>query len=219
MSPVPELWLFGSAARGDTDPLSDIDLLVTGQLNAAVVEGLSFPKGQVSLVRYEWDELRHMASYGSLFLHHLREEGRPLGQTSKSELAMLLETLPPYQRADRELASFGVVLGDVEHALQGDHAPAFELSVISTALRHACILGCYAIGKPTFGRHTAFEVFLKHAGYEDLLRDAQRLYDFRLYEDQRAPAPYPASTRDVQLWLVRARYILRAVEGAIRDGG
>jgi predicted nucleotidyltransferase len=212
VSAASEIWLYGSWARGDTDPVSDIDVLVAGELKEQALVHVPYPHEQLSIVRYDWRELEHMAVYGSLFLHHVRLEGRPLVSAAESRLSALLETLPRYERADRELASFVTVLDDVERALVGDHSPAFELSVIATALRHACILGCYAIGRPTFGRESAFRTFLGETGFDELIPPSQLLYRFRLYEDGRAPAPFEASTEDVRSWLEKARQVLGVVE-------
>jgi predicted nucleotidyltransferase len=211
MSATSELWLFGSVARGDTDDLSDVDVLVAGELEPQALSDLPYPKERMSLVRYDWPELRQMAGYGSLFLHHLRLEGKLLFSPHESELAVLLEGLPQYRRAQQELSTFVRVLADVNDALNGDHSPEFELSVIATALRHSCILGCYAVGEPKFGRRSAFELFLRRSGREDLVEAAQELYEFRLYEDGRGTRPYRATTADVRLWLVRAREVLAAV--------
>jgi predicted nucleotidyltransferase len=212
-----EVWLYGSAARGDTDSLSDVDVLVAGKPDAAVLLQLPYRRPQLSVVQYDWEELELMASYGSLFLHHVRLEGQPMRAEGESRLSALLDGLPHYDRAARELASFVSVLDDVESSLAGDHSPAFELSVIATALRHSCILGCYAIGRPTFGRVSAFEVFLTHGGFDALLEEVQQLYFFRLHEDLRAPAPFEATTDDVRLWLSRTRKVVAAVERALDD--
>jgi predicted nucleotidyltransferase len=211
----PEFWLYGSAARGDVDGLSDIDVLVVGEFDECDLAQLPYPKERLSIVRYDWAELEHMAAYGSLFLHHVSLEGRPLG--NRSRLSALLDGLPRYVRAHRELASFVTVLDDVEGSLTRDHSPTYELSVIATALRHACILGCYAINRPSFGRASAFAVFLLHAGLGAMVDDAQRLYGFRLHEDGRAPAPFDPSTEDVRLWLAQARMVIAEVARYLDD--
>jgi predicted nucleotidyltransferase len=208
----PEFWLYGSVARGEVDGLSDIDVLVVGEFEERDLAQLPYPKERLSIVRYDWAELEHMAAYGSLFLHHVSLEGRPLVVARNgSRLSTLLDGLPRYVRAHRELASFVTVLEDVERSLARDHSPTYELSVIATALRHACILGCYAIDRPRFGRASAFAVFLPHAGLGAMVEDAQHLYGFRLCEDGRAPAPFDASTKDVSVWLSRARMVVAEV--------
>jgi hypothetical protein len=44
-----------------------------------------------------------------------------------------------------------------------------------------------------------------------MVEDAQHLYGFRLCEDGRAPAPFDASTKDVSVWLSRARMVVAEV--------
>lgn len=215
MTEAPEVWLFGSAARGDTDARSDVDLLVAGRVDEVVLEDLGFPAAAVSIVHYSWPELEHMATYGSLFLQHVHVEGRLVLGDDPSRLRTLMTAMPRYARAHSELASFQQVLDDVERSIANDHVPAFELSVIATALRHACILGCYAIGYPAFGRNSAFAVFLEHARRVEDVAAAQQLYEFRLHEDGRAPVPFAASTNDVERWLTNAREILADVEGSL----
>ena len=66
--------LFGSQARGDAKPSSDIDiLLVTTEPVKKHVN-----KGQVSLSFYSLEDLRMKASEGDLFLYHVLHEGRVL---------------------------------------------------------------------------------------------------------------------------------------------
>jgi hypothetical protein len=215
MMETAEVWLFGSTARGDTDELSDVDVLVAGSLDPSVLQSLDLPQGRLSIVRYEWPELRHMAAYGSLFLHHVRLEGRPLQPAGGPALTDLLSRLPAYERAERELHSFEAVLADVESAVAGDHSPPFELAVIATTMRHACILGCYAIGQPTFGRRAAFSVFLRHVDRGSLVESANRLYHFRLFEDGRSAIPYRPTTRDVMQWLRITSRVIEEVQFAI----
>jgi hypothetical protein len=216
MSADSEVWLFGSAARGDVDARSDVDVLVAGPIEDATLDELDYPADILSIVQYSWAELEHMAGYGSLFLQHVRAEGRPVCADGSSRLWALMTPMSSYKRADSELASFGLVVEDVERSLMTDHSPAFELSVIATALRHACILGCYAIGRPTFGRNSAFEVFLEHVGRPHLVSEAQRVYEFRLYEDGRAPTPFDPTTDDVRSWLGTARTVLVDVGRSLR---
>jgi nucleotidyltransferase-like protein len=212
MSHGSEVWLFGSVARGDTDSRSDVDVLVAGVLPDGTLECLPYARDRLSIVQYGWDEVEHMAAYGSLFLHHLRLEGRPALGSESQRLRAMLEALPPYLRAERELASFEDVLEDVERSVARDHAPAFELSVVATALRHACILGCYAIGQPTFGRASAFRVFLSSIHETRLIAPAQRLYEFRLHEDGRGAPPFEAKTEHVTYWIRTARKVIAHVK-------
>src|SRR6478609_7822845 len=85
--------LYGSAARGDSDNLSDIDILI---IDDDPHRQYFYP--DASVVRYEWSEIAEMKTYGSLFLRHLRQHSRILdgnivGKISYTEL---LEQVPSY---------------------------------------------------------------------------------------------------------------------------
>jgi Nucleotidyltransferase domain len=69
--------LYGSHARGDATPTSDIDLLqIVPQFSR------SYVLGPTTVVAYTPDQLRSMAKGGSLFAWHLRTEGRVLDDPS-----------------------------------------------------------------------------------------------------------------------------------------
>jgi hypothetical protein len=207
-----EVWLYGSSARGDRDHSSDVDLLVIGQGDVDWKEVELPARERLSISRYAWEEVEHMAEYGSLFLHHVREEGYPLRQAGGGRLRRLLSRMGPYARADRELACFSAVLDDVDDSTDGDCSPPFELSVIATAVRHASILGCYLIGDPSFGRTSAFRTLLPQLGYAPAFVDeVVDLYSFRRADDEGRELSNRASTEDVRLWVMRVRRIIDQV--------
>src|SRR5215510_14420602 len=94
------IWLYGSHARGDVDANSDRDVLVVGSASRDEVLELGDLNPNPSVSQYEWSEIEGMAEYGSLFLHHLRLEGRRVfeGPFSSGKLAHLLDNLRPYAR-------------------------------------------------------------------------------------------------------------------------
>ena len=202
--------MYGSVARGDVDDRSDIDLLMVGDVDAypdplagdATVAALVADGHEPSTMRFTWREVEAMAAYGSLFLHHVKLEGRPLVSQPDDPLTTLLEALPPYRRATQEMEAFQVVLDDVQRSILGPHGPAFELGVVATALRHAFILGCYVTGEPDFGRTSPFRRLCPILNRPlRTASDLATLYEFRLYQQGRAPAPFAATTNDVCMWL------------------
>jgi hypothetical protein len=178
--------MYGSAARGDADELSDVDLLVVADADEKTDLAMTaFSQDVVSVSRYAWDEIAAMVGYGSLFLHHVRQEGRALLEERPPRLRQLLEELPPYKRADQELESFSHVVADVRTSIEGDYSPQFELAVLGTAARHAAILGCYLIGTPRFGRDEPFRLLLPRFGYTgEEVSDFERLYRYRVSENR-----------------------------------
>jgi hypothetical protein len=154
-----EVWLYGSVARGSHTVRSDLDVLVVSDAEV----GAAFLKSAVSNLpqqqhlaarRYTWDEVAQMADYGSLFLVHLKLEGRRLTPIDgDSALSALLAKLPPYRLEDRDARGFWEALEDVEWGLddaQDMDDIAFELGVLATVIRHCSILACYKLRDPQF---------------------------------------------------------------------
>ena len=151
------VWLYGSHSRGDTRSDSDVDLLAIGDLEQGFAEEVLFrsPKEKISVSHYSWSEIAAMSGYGSLFLQHVRGEGRPLfeGERVEHRLLKLLSDMGPYRLASRDVGAFRRVAQDVSEALtHQDVSIAYELSVLGTLIRHASILGCFLLGSPCFSR-------------------------------------------------------------------
>jgi hypothetical protein len=123
MSKDFELWLYGSNARGDVDVISDFDLLLVAD---SEISPRDIPPEKRDLLtfgsvsRYDWKEVEGMAKYGSLFLHHIRLEGRCLGSSSTSVLSLrtILSQLPPYQRVKSDLRAFQTTVDDIRQSLK-----------------------------------------------------------------------------------------------------
>jgi hypothetical protein len=206
------IWLYGSYAREDHDCFSDIDLFVAGKAEFdRIKKHINFDLRQVSISQYEWTEIEAMAAYGSLFLQHLKFEGRPLINNPKGNrrLKDLLKTLRPYRYIYRDIRAFTKCIQDVLNGIERGSTPAFEMSVIATVLRHSAILASYMIGKPIFSRLDPFQSVAKLWGFaEEVVNEFQKVYQFRLHEDGRTPAPFDASEDDVKLWAIRAKKFL-----------
>jgi hypothetical protein len=209
--------MYGSAARGDADDLSDIDLLVVAEPDEEIeLPTAGAPRESVSVSRYTWNEIAAMVGYGSLFLHHVKREGRPLAEDTPSRLRELLDQLPPYTRADQELDSFSQVVADVRAAVDDDYSPQFELAVLATAARHAAILGCYLINDPRFGRAEPFRVLLPRLGYDAAeIEDFERLYGYRVSENRDEIAQVDVRD-DVATWIFRVSTLIAEVRSLPR---
>jgi predicted nucleotidyltransferase len=213
-----EVWLYGSVARGDQDRSSDVDLLIAGDghVNLTAIEAKY--RGPLSVSRYRWEELQQMAAYGSLFLHHIKSEGKPIMEGDDHRLRAILDGLGEYRRADLELQSFLQVLDDVEASTRVDHSVAFELGVVATAARHSAILGCYLLGMPDFGRDSAFETLLPHLGHpSSAVAEFIWLYKFRRADDEQIAPPSEPSTEDLLVWVDRVRSLIGEVNGLERN--
>jgi hypothetical protein len=157
--------LYGSRARGDHDAASDTDLLLVGDVpfEKAHLDNSHEPCHR-SL--YSWRDIERMTRYGSLFLHHVKAEGRPIQWSvgGRERLASCLKTLPAYSLADRDIDAFRQTIADVRESLEASGCLVFELSILGMVLRHAAILGCYLTGHPTFGREASFRVLAQSLG-------------------------------------------------------
>lgn len=220
MSGVPHcaVWLYGSHARGDADADSDVDLFMASD------ESIPFPDIEAetrplhwggSVSRYSWSEVEGMAANGSLFLQHLRLEGRPLYESSnqRGRLAAILSRMDGYHLADRDLRGFRAVLEDVAQSLRSGGPEIFELSVLGTVLRHASILGCWLLRRPSFGRIRPVAQLVTSTGLAPGISSGfPDLYRFRLFVDGRLqrgalpPVPEPAG------WLTWAGEVVTCVE-------
>lgn len=210
------VWLYGSVARGDGDSVSDYDVLVVGpevgEPSAVVtVAGLNYD--DISVSRYSWDEILGMSMYGSLFLHHVRLEGRPLYETEacRGRLRTMLGKLGEYTLARRDVRGFKTVLGDVAESLEHGDTEVFELSVLGTVIRHASILGCWLLRKPMFGRLAPVQSFAAAAGLAISMEEFERLYQYRLYCDGRLERSMLRPV-DAETWLQRAHRVIEGLE-------
>ncbi len=153
--------LFGSQARGDADAVSDTDVAVFADVGD--VEQLSKIKddlqahghdSQAMISVYSANTAEHMAREGSLFLWHLRLEGKVLVD-KKEWLSNLMKNLSPYDntRALRDLDTFERVLLDCKDALsQQSETVEFEIATMFAVLRNLGIIHCFRQGTPCFGR-------------------------------------------------------------------
>lgn len=203
--------LYGSAARGDNDAVSDIDLLI-------VDDSARRPASRhgATVVRYTWAEFREMSSYGSLFLRHLRKEGHILSADNLGGLQYrrLLAHLPRYSRAAFDLRSFELAIQDSETALtEGDTSVEFEIASLATVMRHCSILGSYLLGAENFTRTGAFDVCCDKFGLGDLSKEIfRRMYSYRIAMARDLPFPDAANMEDGLCSVAVARTLLNGVK-------
>jgi hypothetical protein len=156
-----------------------------------------------------------MAEYGSLFLLHLRLEGKRLraGMVA-ADVDEILASLPNYKLASRDILGFAAALDDVEWSLQDGGDVDFELGVIATVVRHCSILATYLGGEPRFDRNCSIPMAFGLVEMHALGDEALHLYRFRLAQSRGLSSP-EANHDLAGRWLAIARQFVTRVGGLV----
>lgn len=160
------VYLFGSAARGDVDARSDLDLLAVvedGRGKVSVEDVLAYvPRELVGLEAsvswYGRNRLSHMFGNGELFAWHLHQETCPL-----HEVEPFLENLgkpAPYRDGAADVASFNTILSGIPNQLLAAPGNAvYELGLIYVCLRNICMAASWTLcPRPDFSRYSPFRL-------------------------------------------------------------
>ena len=155
---VLDFWICGSAARGDMDSMSDIDLtvVITDEVDPADLQG--------NPITAIGDEVRCDASVytlsgflglvdpPSLFAWHLALEGRRVRE-SDGPAAALLRDLRPFEDHAEDLRVLCQLAREAADALEaGQNTMTFELGVLGTAVRNTALVVTHFDGTPDFSR-------------------------------------------------------------------
>jgi len=167
---VLAVMLFGSAARKDKDTCSDKDIFVLckdmslSELGKVKQDFIVPTIGEeASICAYRYNDVVRMADKGSLFLWHLKLEGRMIFSKDKV-LEGIIGRLKKYDSYKEDLNCYTDLLTDVENSLKKWGVLCeFDLSLLFTISRNVCMLLCYYRGQPRFGRfdvyYTARSIF------------------------------------------------------------
>jgi len=210
--------MYGSAARGDADASSDLDILVLADPGSNVLPS-AIPSG-AHPSRYSWAEWLKMRNEGSIFLQHIAAESRVLSHSGNGlwRFRASVLNLPAYANAHRDVEAFTAAIDSIQNELnEPDCCLYFELSNIGMVVRHISILVCYLTGEVNFSRVASVRIAAQATGVaRGLAEDFNSLYEFRLAFQHRAPMPIDVpSVRQIRTWLEQAKELLRSAEELI----
>lgn len=155
--------LYGSHARNDYDELSDYDICIitrdrkNEELNIddlGIEVGVS-ASSKINLVCYTDAAVNSMLSHGSLFLWHLKLEGKVL--RGEQYLNDKLNRLARFKTHYEEIKYHAELFHDLKKSWKLlSTVNELDLSLLFTIVRNTCMILSHKAGKPSFGRVSCF---------------------------------------------------------------
>ncbi|PZX18418.1 hypothetical protein LX81_01049 [Palleronia aestuarii] len=139
----------GSVARCESDILSDKDLLAVGCSVEAEMAVSDYKASGWNIAHYSWLEFNEMAQSQSLFVQHVKQDGR-IVRDDQGYLRNLLDIYRPNCNYTEQLSSAIKpirLFGGVESSYWGK---LFQADILYVAVRNACILHRATVAEPEF---------------------------------------------------------------------
>lgn len=178
---VEAILLFGSVARGNPGPESDIDLMVISNkpLKGALMRDKLEGCHRISLITHTWETLRKAQAQDWSFFVHLREEGKLLHGDNRLHDEMAKVRRPPAEAWRLPLYKELEDLSKFEDLSIFRGHFGFALSHIFTSARYTCMLDNTAAGEIAFDRDAAFDIFIqRHSDLAEEVACVRRIWPF-----------------------------------------
>ncbi|KGR91884.1 hypothetical protein CD30_02970 [Ureibacillus massiliensis 4400831 = CIP 108448 = CCUG 49529] len=165
--------IYGSMARNEADNNSDIDIfaLVEDSLTEfekeKVIDKICslISSKEVNVSLYTKEVFNKMSKDGSLFLWHLKKEGKYLFNKNNEDIFINLANFDAYQK---NMELYRDLFNSVQESFDENGINSYDLSMLFFLCRNMSILTCFRIGKPNFGRYSAYETLIKYLNYEPI---------------------------------------------------
>ena len=200
---IEAVLLCGSVARGDANPWSDMDLLVTSSDPKLTVAELRkvIPEGdRVSLIYYRTPSFETSCQRHPLFTAHLKKEGAVLFDPV-GVLRRMFDT-PPVTEADiaKEIGKYRAKLAPYRHPKRYNNNFLFALSHLYSIGKGVIMLGLANRGVLEFNREAAFERFTAlNPDLAERVATVARLRPFYRLVTGRQSEPLPFSYQDAAI--------------------
>lgn len=165
-SPLLEVRIFGSHARGDAHDGSDIDVLCILKSSHdfeessidSLLRGTKIECKDISV--YGEDRIRSMFLDGHLFSWHLHLESKILWECPSGSLIDRLGKPRPYKNVERDISEFRLLARDTIISLDMDEANIIHDSgILYVCLRNSAMLASTLLSKaPLFSPLSPFEL-------------------------------------------------------------
>lgn len=188
MNGISGIMLFGSFTTKTNHKNSDLDILVIYNedfnrkaLKSSLQTKLNIDSNPIDLTCYSNNEFEQMISVGSLFVEHLKSEGKILfgekylkGRLSQAKsFHFYLEELLYYKQ---------IYLDVLQENKEASKDRVFEIQLEFTISRNICILLCNYKGFKLFGKNNAFqkciEIFMNFPINEAYYSKLESIKDF-----------------------------------------
>jgi len=196
---VEAVLLCGSVARGDANPWSDIDLVVTSsdpKLTPAELRQVISERNHVSLIYYRTPSFETLYRHRPLFVAHLRKEGLVLFD-SVGVLGRMMDSpamLITKAAVAEEIKTYRAKLAPYKHPRRYNNNFLFCLSHLYSIGKGVIMLGLANRGVLEFNRDAAFERFTAlNPDLAEQVARVTRLRPFYRLVSGREPEPLPFS--------------------------
>ena len=151
-----EIYIFGSAVRGEVAKNSDVDVLV---ITDQVEEKLTFPE---SWSIYSKKSIEKLFSQGKLFAWHLFLDAKCIHSSEPTNFLEQLENPTQYKDLMEDFFALSKLLDDSLNELKRTNSEVFEIGLIYTVLRDIAMVASTALcDRPCFSRYSPYKIPLK----------------------------------------------------------
>lgn len=218
--------IYGSVARNEADNNSDIDIfaLVEDSLTEfekeMVIDKICplISGKEINVSLYTKEVFNKMSKDGSLFLWHLKKEGKYLFNKNNEDIFINLANFNAYQK---NMELYRDIFNSVQESFEKNGINSYDLSMLFFLCRNLSILTCFKIGEPKFGRYSAYESLTKFLNFEPIIHsDFMYLSKWRIDYTRGIEEELAYPTKDEIIKIINEVSILFNVcEKVINSGG